>query len=65
MPARGRHLDYFREPGYEYEHGLQIAPDGDSSERSEYRQVVLGGSREHDARGAGTKTGRVDQVCDY
>jgi len=34
-------VDYFRELGYEYVHGPQIAPDGDTPERADYGQVVL------------------------
>jgi len=34
-------VDYFRELGYEYIHGPQIAPDGDAPERVDYGQVVL------------------------
>jgi len=29
-------VDYFRELGYEYVHGPQIAPDGERPERSDY-----------------------------
>ena len=34
-------VDYFRELGYEYVHGPQIAPDGETPERADYGQVVL------------------------
>jgi hypothetical protein len=34
-------VDYFRELGYEYIHGPQIAPDGDAPEREDYGRVVL------------------------
>jgi len=34
-------VDYFRELGYEYVHGPQIAPDGEVPERANYGQVVL------------------------
>jgi len=36
-------VDYFRELGYEYIHGPQIAPDGDAPERADHGQVVLPG----------------------
>ncbi len=36
-------LDWFREGGFEYAYGPDIAQDGDSSECSDYRQVVLTG----------------------
>lgn len=36
-------VDYFRELGYEYVHGPEIAPDGGSPERDDYGQVVLVG----------------------
>ncbi len=36
-------VDYFRELGYEYIHGVQIAPDGEAPERADYGQVVLVG----------------------
>ncbi|KAA8980825.1 type I restriction endonuclease subunit R [Halospina sp. K52047b] len=34
-------LDWFREKGWEVAHGPDIAPDGDSPEREDYRQVAL------------------------
>ena len=34
-------VDYFRELGYQYVHGPEIAPDGGAPERSDYGQVVL------------------------
>ena len=34
-------LDWFRSVGYEYVCGYDIAPDGDSSERCDYRQIIL------------------------
>ena len=34
-------LDWFKSIGYEYANGYDIAPDGDVSERSDYRQIVL------------------------
>jgi type I restriction enzyme R subunit len=34
-------VEYFRDLGYEYVHGPQIAPDGDTPERADYGQVVL------------------------
>ncbi len=34
-------LDYFRDLGFQYQHGLHIAPDGESPERKTYGQVVL------------------------
>jgi len=36
-------VDYFRELGYEYAHGPEIAPDGEFPEREDYNQVVLVG----------------------
>lgn len=36
-----RCLDWFREKGWEVAHGPDIAPDGDSPEREDYRQVAL------------------------
>jgi type I restriction enzyme R subunit len=36
-------VDYFRELGYEYAFGPDIAPDGDRPERADYGQVVLVG----------------------
>ncbi len=36
-------VDYFRELGYKYVQGLQIAPDGVAPERKDYRDVVLVG----------------------
>jgi len=34
-------LDWFKSIGYEYANGYDIAPDGNNSERSDYRQIVL------------------------
>lgn len=34
-------LDWFQSIGYDYICGYDIAPDGDSSERSDYRQIIL------------------------
>jgi type I restriction enzyme R subunit len=34
-------LEWFQSTGYDYVCGYDIAPDGDSPERSDYRQVVL------------------------
>ena len=34
-------LEYFRGLGYAYVHGPDIAPDGDTPERTDYGQVVL------------------------
>jgi len=34
-------VDYFRELGYEYVHGPELAPDGERPERADYGQVVL------------------------
>ncbi len=34
-------VDVFRELGYDYIHGPQIAPDGESPERQDYGQVIL------------------------
>jgi type I restriction enzyme R subunit len=36
-------VDYFRELGYEYAFGPDIAPDGERAERADYGQVVLVG----------------------
>ena len=36
-------IDWFKETGYEYAYGLDIAPDGDTPERRDYRGVVLEG----------------------
>lgn len=36
-------VDHFRELGYSYAHGPDIAPDGEGPERRDYGQVVLGG----------------------
>jgi type I restriction enzyme R subunit len=36
-------LTWFQDSGWEYRHGPDIAPDGDISERADYRQVVLTG----------------------
>lgn len=34
-------VGYFRDLGFEYAHGPQIAPDGEAPERADYGQVVL------------------------
>lgn len=34
-------LDWFKVQGYQYANGYVIAPDGDSPERDDYRQVIL------------------------
>lgn len=34
-------IDWFKEIGYEYANGYDIAPDGDCPEREDYRQVIL------------------------
>jgi type I restriction enzyme R subunit len=34
-------LDWFQSIGYDYVCGYDIAPDGDSPERSDYRQIIL------------------------
>ena len=34
-------LDWFKSTGYDYVSGYDIAPDGDSPERSDYRQLIL------------------------
>jgi len=34
-------LDWFKEQGYQYANGYDIAPDGESPERDDYRQVIL------------------------
>ena len=36
-------LDWFREGGYEYANGYDIAHDGDTPERDDYKQVLLAG----------------------
>ncbi len=36
-------LDWFKSIGYDYVCGYDIAPDGDSPERTDYRQIVLFG----------------------
>ncbi len=36
-------LSWFAEGGWQVVHGLHIAPDGDSPERDDYRQVILFG----------------------
>lgn len=36
-------LDWFRQGGYEYAYGPDIAPDGDNPEREDYKQVLLAG----------------------
>ena len=32
-------LDWFKELGYQYQNGYDIAPDGDTPEREDYHQV--------------------------
>ena len=34
-------LDWFQSIGYDYVCGYDIAPDGDSPERTDYRQIIL------------------------
>jgi len=34
-------LDWFKEQNYQYANGYDIAPDGESPERDDYRQVIL------------------------
>ncbi len=41
-------LTWFQDSGWEYRHGPDIAPDGDTPERTDYRQVLLQG-RLHEA----------------
>lgn len=36
-------LTWFQDSGWEYRHGPDIAPDGDTPERADYRQVLLHG----------------------
>lgn len=36
-------LTWFQDSGWEYHHGLNIAPDGDTLECAVYRQVLLHG----------------------
>ncbi len=36
-------LEWFESIGYDYANGYNIAPDGESPERSDYRQIVLFG----------------------
>ena len=36
-------LEWFKSIGYDYICGYDIAPDGDSPERSDYRQIILHG----------------------
>ncbi len=36
-------LTWFQDSGWEYRHGPDIAPDGETPERADYRQVVLAG----------------------
>ncbi|PIW56861.1 MAG: hypothetical protein COW14_09150, partial [Piscirickettsiaceae bacterium CG12_big_fil_rev_8_21_14_0_65_44_934] len=36
-------LEWFQSIGYAYANGYDIAPDGDSPERNDYRQIVLFG----------------------
>ncbi|MCB1599967.1 MAG: type I restriction endonuclease subunit R [Rhodanobacteraceae bacterium] len=36
-------LTWFQDAGWEYRHGPDLAPDGETPERSDYRQVVLTG----------------------
>jgi type I restriction enzyme R subunit len=33
-------LDWFRDQGWEYAYGPDIAPDSDNPERRDYRQVI-------------------------
>ena len=42
-------ITWFQDTGWEFRHGPDIAPDGDTPERADYRQVLL--------------TGRVFEVC--
>ena len=41
-------LTWYQDSGWEYRHGPDIAPDGDTPERADYRQVLLPG-RLHEA----------------
>jgi type I restriction enzyme, R subunit len=41
-------LTWFQDAGWEYRHGPDIAPDGDTPERADDRQVLLPG-RLHEA----------------
>ena len=41
-------LTWFQDSGWEYLYGPDIAPDGDTPERADYRQVLLQG-RLHEA----------------
>jgi len=41
-------LTWFQDSGWEYRYGPDIAPDGDTPERADYRQVILPGQL-HDA----------------
>lgn len=34
-------IDWFKETGYQYANGYDIAPDGESPERADYRQILL------------------------
>jgi len=34
-------LEWFREQGYQYAYGPDIAPEGDTPERRDYYQVIL------------------------
>ena len=34
-------LDWFRETGWDYANVMNISPDGDDSERDDYRAVLL------------------------
>lgn len=36
-------LTWFQDAGRDYRHGPDIAPDGDTPERTDYRQVLLQG----------------------
>lgn len=36
-------LTSFQDAGWEYRHGPDIAPDGETPERADYRQVLLQG----------------------
>ena len=34
-------IDWFKETGYQYANGYDIAPDGASPERADYQQILL------------------------
>ena len=36
-------ITWFQDTGWEFRHGPDIAPDGDTPERADYRQVLLTG----------------------